>query len=593
MIFQKILKIYLKYYLIGILGLSFGACQTTSPQSKTEGAAQNPEPQSLTNYWSPAARLSKAAYYFSLGTYVSLMNDSKEALKYYSWSYQLDGNPYTGSQRVFLLAAMGHIKQAEFEARRLVLLNPKSMSARIVLAQIYIGAGKLSLALREYNEIIKLDPKNENFKLLVIDLLLKLKRFAEAKEKAQDLAKLNPGIASFQMARIYLIEGKYKEALVEAKKSYQLLPFQLEVTILLAILYELNHNNDQALVLYEKILRAQASNDELIRKIVELYQATGGLNEALSLIEDLEERAKGFKPSLALQKAVIFWQMGRFQEAADTFEKILKSDQKSDRIIFLTGLTYERLHQLDRALELYNSIPENSSWISQIRIRRLSIYTERKEWPAAEKIIEDILAQTNEGILNLETTHAISAFYEAKGDLSRAAKFVENQSKLQPNNSKLLMLLAIYQEKQDEIEACKKTLRTILNIDPSNGEALNFLAYLFAERGENLEEAEKLVLTALRIKPDNGIYLDTLGWTHWQKTEYKKAEAILLKARELSPKEVVIYEHLAETYRKLEDKENARRFFELGLKMPNAEERDRRRIEKKYKEFMEQHYNSK
>ena len=75
-----------------------------------------------------------------------------------------------------------------------------------------------------------------------------------------------------------------------------------------------------------------------------------------------------------------------------------------------------------------------------------------------------------------------------------------------------------------------KAFQKLINLSPRHAEALNYLGYMLAEKGIRLDEAETLVKRALAEDPDNGAFLDSLGWTHYQRGQYKEAEKLLDKA---------------------------------------------------------------
>ena len=51
------------------------------------------------------------------------------------------------------------------------------------------------------------------------------------------------------------------------------------------------------------------------------------------------------------------------------------------------------------------------------------------------------------------------------------------------------------------------------------------------------------------MDPDNASYLDSLGWFHFKKAQYDKALPLLLRAAEgIKQEDVVVFDHLADTY---------------------------------------------
>ena len=90
-------------------------------------------------------------------------------------------------------------------------------------------------------------------------------------------------------------------------------------------------------------------------------------------------------------------------------------------------------------------------------------------------------------------------------------------------------------------------------LDPSNaGEAYNYLGYMWAEQNTHLEEAEDMIKHALAADPDNGAYLDSLGWVKFRESKFDEALAALQKAAQnLKRDDPVVFEHLGDTYAKL------------------------------------------
>ena len=82
----------------------------------------------------------------------------------------------------------------------------------------------------------------------------------------------------------------------------------------------------------------------------------------------------------------------------------------------------------------------------------------------------------------------------------------------------------------------------------------NSLGYMWVEHEQNLEEAGDLIRKALEIDPDNGAFLDSMGWYYYKTSHYDKALAELMHAVEvIKPEDPVVYEHLGDTYSKLND----------------------------------------
>jgi tetratricopeptide (TPR) repeat protein len=86
-------------------------------------------------------------------------------------------------------------------------------------------------------------------------------------------------------------------------------------------------------------------------------------------------------------------------------------------------------------------------------------------------------------------------------------------------------------------------MEQVIEQNPRNSDALNFVAYAYAEQGRDLHKAEQLVQKALENKPGDGYYLDTLGFIQFKRGDIKQAEETLARAVAGTGQDPVIIEH--------------------------------------------------
>ena len=83
------------------------------------------------------------------------------------------------------------------------------------------------------------------------------------------------------------------------------------------------------------------------------------------------------------------------------------------------------------------------------------------------------------------------------GDPARAVTILEPTAKANPRDTATQLALAdLYNDAGRDGDA-ERTLRQLLDVEPANAEALNYLGYLLANRGRSLDEAVRLVERAL------------------------------------------------------------------------------------------------
>jgi cytochrome c-type biogenesis protein CcmH/NrfG len=110
--------------------------------------------------------------------------------------------------------------------------------------------------------------------------------------------------------------------------------------------------------------------------------------------------------------------------------------------------------------------------------------------------------------------------------------------------------------------------------DPANFDVLAFLGWLYLE-SDRAEEAEQLLERARRIKPDNPDVLFQLARLARQKGSFKEAALLLERVIALRPAHTQAHVLLAQTYFRLNRREDGQREQEI-VKRLNEQEREKR-----------------
>jgi tetratricopeptide (TPR) repeat protein len=99
----------------------------------------------------------------------------------------------------------------------------------------------------------------------------------------------------------------------------------------------------------------------------------------------------------------------------------------------------------------------------------------------------------------------------------------------------------------------------------------NYLGYMWVDHNINLEEGGALIKRALEIDPDNGAYLDSMGWYYYKTGQFDKAVPELTRAVELiKPEDPIVYEHLGDTYIKLNEVAKAVNCWQKAVELDPA-----------------------
>ena len=185
-------------------------------------------------------------------------------------------------------------------------------------------------------------------------------------------------------------------------------------------------------------------------------------------------------------------------------------------------------------------------------------------------------------LMTLAPTHeeiylTSSYFYEEENQWDRAIQALNAGLGKVSRPAEIHFRLAVIYEKQNQRDKSIQEIKKVLELDPKNPDAQNFLGYSYAEAGTNLDEAEKLVQDALRSKPNSGHIIDSLGWVYFKKGQYDKAVAELERAHRLMPQDATVAEHLGDAYFQQKRFRDALRIYRRALVLENASHTDLRK----------------
>ena len=111
----------------------------------------------------------------------------------------------------------------------------------------------------------------------------------------------------------------------------------------------------------------------------------------------------------------------------------------------------------------------------------------------------------------------IAQVYEKSRDFDAMTKALDSAEKLatpktRRDSPSISLRGVMYEREKKTGKAEKRFFRRVLEQDPDNASALNYLGYMLADQDTRLDEAHKLIQKAVDQEPNNGAYLDSLGW---------------------------------------------------------------------------------
>ncbi len=554
----------IRFWLYGTLGLCLSLALL--------GCASFGRPGLSGSEVSPPSDTAKSLAYFHFLKAQQLLaaDDIAEATKEYEEALKNDpDSPLMEMEVASLYQRQGDVKQALAHAEKALKLDPKQQEAYFLLAGLHVGLNQLSEATREYERILQLDPDNREARLFLATLYAQQRRYPKAIRTIQELLRLDPQlvVGYYYLGRIYLEIDRPADAKKEFLRVLTMDPKFVPALFDLAVVLEREHQYNRALAIYRRVLRTQPRNSRAWAGIGRLYLVMNRYGDAQKAFKNFRELEKN-DPGANFNIALICLEQKLPDDAIRLLRPLLSLPRYQERARYFIAMGLEEKGDLQAAIREYQMVDRQSENYVQARLRMAYLSFQTGEKARARQIVDELLTQ----IPNREEIYLTSSFlYEEESQWDRAIQTLKAGLGKVDRPSEIHFRLAVIYEKQHKRQESIEQIKKVLELDPNNPDAQNFLGYSYAESGANLDEAERLIREALRAKPNSGHIVDSLGWVFYKKGQYDKAVAELERAHRLMPGDGTVAEHLGDAYFKQKRYRDALRLYRRALTLENAD----------------------
>ncbi len=411
----------------------------------------------------------------------------------------------------FMRMARGDKAEAEAAFKTAVDNDPKSVNARLALANFYGATSRLKEAEEQMLEAIKLDGKHFMANRAMAYLRLQQGRTAEAEPYLKTIADNAPDDSGKLALADYYSATKRPD---DAKAVLQAVAAASNkahgARLRLANIAMGAENKAEAARLIEEILKIDANHSEALVTKAQLQAADRKLDDSLATLR----RAADAAP----QAAMVHFALGRlhllrqdpdlaipaFQEAVKLNPRLIAAEIELARLHLAAG-------RPDQALQFADSALQKNPRLADAALIRGRALLAKRDPVEAEKTLKPLAAA-----------------------LPKSATIQIDMARLQ---------LA----KKDRAGA-RKTLDAVLKADPANLEALTDLTRLDIAEGKGAEGRAR-VDDALQRHPDNPRVLLLAGVTYATLKDYPASEKFIRKALEKDPSNIQAYMTLAQLFR--------------------------------------------
>lgn len=451
-----------------------------------------------------------------------------------------------------------HSPEAEKAYKKVLEIDPNNEDALTGLALVYADLGNQAGAADLLRRAAEKNPSQRSLTALA-STYEQMHDYALAAETLRRALDLSPGNAELRaaLAQDLMLSEQYGPALKLYEAMVAENPKDVQSQLRISQIYRQQRDFAKARQAGEKARQMEPGNLEVRYNDVNLLEAEGKAAEAIAALKDIvgATAKKTYTPSETNNRVVLLERLGilyrqneQYAEAVDTFRQIAELEPemgaRAAAQIIDTWRIGKNLPKAEAEAEAAAKKYPDDRVVRSVRASLLGDLGKFDEAIAETRRLMD-------GKNDREIWLSLSQLYEKAKKYDEMAKALDAAGKLstskEDKETVYFMRGAMY-EKLKDYTGAEREFRKVLEINPANSSALNYLGYMLADRNVRLQEAQDLIRKALEREPNNGAYLDSLGWVLFRMNRLPEAEDALRRSVERMSKDPTVHDHLGDVY---------------------------------------------
>jgi tetratricopeptide (TPR) repeat protein len=529
-------------------------------------------------------------YHFLEGNKQKILGNYEEALKQYSFAYQVDETQAAVCYEIAgILNLGGDINAAmEYAKKAVALDNTENEYYKLLLAYLYQNNLQIQKAAEVYKTLIKTHPEQINYYFELSGILMELGDLKEA-IKILDNAETRFGVnemISLEKESCYSTSGRYDEAIGEVQKLVDNSPENEKCKTLLAESYVNAGKYIEADQVYQSINLEQIEDGIVYFSMADFYRTRQDYESSIKYLalgikrDDVE---LDIKVRIMLQMLEIMgdnnFLIGNMKYMLEVFTEMYPDELKVRALnsdFFLMTKDYEAAQkEFDFLLEHDKS--RYKIWGQALQLDFVlndmqSMYKRSKE---ATQLFPNVIELYRYFIISAYSTENYSEVCDAVGYVS---SFLRNDQQLL---TEFLILQGDSYHKSNMHHESDSVYEIVLDKDAENLTVLNNYSYFLVQRGENLNRALELSTKLMELDSDNPVYLDTHAWVLYENKKYEEAISFIKKAILNDKQNDVYYNHQGDILFKLGEIDKAVKSWEKAVEYGDDSEQLKEKIRNK------------
>jgi tetratricopeptide (TPR) repeat protein len=510
-------------------------------------------------------------FYFLWGKTAENNHRFDEALEAYEKALLCDEeSEYISRNLAILLVKLNRKEQAAKLLEEIISRNHQDTENRILLAKLYASMGRHDEAVAIYQELLKIREDHDTL-LMLGTLYAQNKEYDKAQNILNRLINLEGDsyLAHYYLARLYREMQYFDKAVIYYDKALEL-NWSERLALEIAEFYESRQDYENAIALYRRVLEDDDTNELIRTRLVNLYLSMDEKDKALAELWDL----KNLLPeshSVDITISRILLTQEKYDETIDLLSETLQQFPELGAVNYLLGMAYYQKGDMENAGKQLRFIKPAANVYEDSILLQARILKDGKNLDGAVQLLEKELADGS--TRKPSFIIFLASLYREKEEIDQGREVYAQGMELFPDNVSLLYSYGIFLEKIKEQEQAMAIMQQVLNLEPDNAAALNYVGYTWADKNVHLEKAYEYIRKAVDLMPQDGYIRDSLGWVYFKMGDTEQAIVELEKALEMVDSDPVIYEHLGDAYLHKGDEQKALVLYEKSYEQYEDEDK--------------------
>ena len=407
-------------------------------------------------------------------------------------------------------------------------INPNSIEAQKILAEVLISSGNLAKARPVVKKILDIDKSKGDSFLYLNNIVKNIENKTNALRFSIDIAKPYSSLieAHFLVAHAALLANQKDILAEEIKKMKTLNPNWETLAFFEGNVAKLD-SLEAAIAVYINFLKNNSKSNDIRLELAKTYLQN----------KDLKNAKKHFE---ILSKSPVATADNHFTLAllALEAEDLSLADKYFHKSLEKGYANPFQIYMYMAQIQDQKSLPEIAiSWLEKIdhgpgfmdaKIYQAQIINKYYGLDRAFSFMEKFQNMDREE--KLKFLQLKTSFLFTNKEYLKAIKLMNKEEINFKDSAEFYFDLALLNEKLKNFDTMERSLKKAISMKPNYAIAYNALGYSYAERNINLEDAKKYVEIALSIEPNNHYILDSMAWVHYRLKNFDIAYEFVHKA---------------------------------------------------------------